>query len=172
MQPFDLSLPITLATFTALLAAAAAYDVWKYRIPNFICGIFVLLFAATAITNPSQTDWWSHIGSGIAVLTGGLILYYFKWLGAGDVKFMSAIALFAGFGHLPMILAYILISGGVLAFGLIILRRVIESLLLLRPSGENVSIPKLFIPGEDVPYGAAIALGAVVYAPELSLLTG
>lgn len=170
MEIFGLPATPMVVAFVALLLAAALYDIWKYQIPNALSAALAVLFVSAALTNPFQTAWWSYIGGAAAVLASGLALYYFKWLGAGDVKFMSAAALFAGFGQLPMMLAYILISGGALALALVVLRRLVESVLLLRATDSHPSIPKIFVTGEDIPYGVAIAVGAAVYTPELAIL--
>lgn len=166
----DLPISATFLGFIALLAVAAFYDAWKFQIPNVLSAALVALFLVSAVLAPPSGPWWSYLGGGVTVFVCGLGIYAFNWLGAGDVKLLSAAALFAGFDHLPAMLAYVLLSGGALTLGLMILRRVTESLILLRSSEATIALPKLLVTGEDIPYGVAIAIGAALYAPKLSLL--
>lgn len=167
---FDIPVSATFLGFVALLTVAALYDAWKFQIPNILSGALVGLFLVAAFSAPSPIPWLFYLGGAVAVFVCGLGIYAFNWLGAGDVKLLSAAALFAGFDHLPAMLAYVLLSGGVLTLGLMIIRRIVESLIILRSSDATIALPRLLVTGEDIPYGVAIAAGAASYAPKLPLL--
>ena len=170
LDPFNIVISATFLGFIMLLIVAAVYDIWVYQIPNILSASLAGLFVVAALSSPAPIVWWSHLGGAAVVFVCGLGLYHFNWLGAGDVKLLSAVALFTGFGSLPILLAYVLLTGGALALVLLFLRQVVESVLLLRTSEGKISLPRLLTAGEDVPYGVAIAVGAGLYASELTLL--
>lgn len=159
---------ITYYGFIVLVLTAAIYDTWKYLIPNLIPGALIILFVTAAALSPSDVAWHEHIGSGAAVLLGGMLLYGLKWLGAGDVKFLSAISLWAGFEHLPMFLGVTFLSGGVLVLVLLGVRRMTMS-LLYRTAKDDLKLPRILITGEDVPYGVAVAIGALMTSSSLPI---
>ncbi|MFQ5467332.1 MAG: prepilin peptidase [Kiloniellaceae bacterium] len=157
--------------FLGLLVAGAAWDLWRYLIPNSICAALVGLFALWAALAPGEVDWLSHGGAGLAALAGGGVLFRLGKLGGGDVKFLAAAALWAGFEHLLPLLVYTALAGGVLALGLVAARRAIGAL----PgwAGPDTPIrPRFLRIGEAVPYGVAIAGAALYLSPRLPVLQG
>ena len=173
--------------FCLLCLAAAVFDLWKMIIPNMISVLLVALFFANALFLTFymgfSVAWLSHIGVMAAVLVIGLVAYGFGVLGAGDVKLLSAISLWAGFEKNlfgPLVLEHFLfdylilvaLCGGGFSLGLLILRRLLVGLLLLQSSPQNVSLPRFLLPREQVPYGVAIALPAIYLAIKIPLLGG
>ena len=173
--------------FCLLCLAAAIFDLWKMIIPNIISILLVALFFANALFLNFylgfSVAWISHIGALAAVLIVGLVAYRFKAMGAGDVKLLSAISLWAGFEKNlidPLILDRFLfdylilvaLCGGGLSIGLLILRRLVIGLLLLQSTPQNVTLPRYLLPREHMPYGVAIALPAIYLAVKLPLLGG
>jgi len=152
--------------FVLLLLAAAVNDATRYTIPNFVSIGLVLLFLITAILLPFETSWLSHFGAAILVFSVGLVVYGFKLLGAGDVKLITAVSVWAGWEHLGFLLAYIAIAGGVLTVGLVVLRLVLFATLIHAPVGTVSTVPRLLQNGEHIPYGVAIASGALYLAFE------
>jgi prepilin peptidase CpaA len=146
--------------FSAFLISAAVFDIWKFKIPNFISvGLFFLFFFASFVL-PFQTDWISHLGSAGSVLVGGLILYQFRLLGAGDVKLMTAVSLWTGFENVVSFLLYTAIAGGAIALGLVLLRSIILTAQLQNSQIGLLSMPRILRYGESVPYALAILVGA------------
>ncbi len=173
--------------FCLLCLAAAAFDLWKMIIPNAISILLVALFFANALFlnlySGYSVAWFSHLGAMSAVLIVGLVAYRFGAMGAGDVKLLSAISLWAGFEKNllePLILEQFLfdylllvaLCGGGLSLGLLILRRFVVGLLLFQSSPQNVTLPRYLLPREHLPYGVAIALPAIYLATKIPLLGG
>jgi len=147
--------------FTFLLIMASILDVWKFVIPNFISiGIFILFFVS-ALFLPIQTNWPSHLGTVSATFIVGLIMYRFHLLGAGDVKLITAVSLWSGVENISYFLFYSALAGGALALGLVLLRYVILSVQLQSSYSGSGSMPRVLRHGESIPYGLAIAVGAI-----------
>ena len=173
--------------FCLLCLVGAIFDLWKMIIPNLVSILLVALFVANGLFLTFYAGfavaWLSHFGAMASVLVVGLLAYRFGVLGAGDVKLLSAIALWAGFEKNPfdpLIIDYFLFDylilvafcGGILSLGLIVLRRLVTGLLLLQSSPQNTSLPRCLLPKEQLPYGVAIALPAFYLAVKLPLLGG
>jgi prepilin peptidase CpaA len=173
--------------FCLLCLAAAVFDLWKMIIPNTVSILVVALFFANGLfltfNSGYEVAWLSHIGALAAVLFVGLVAYRFAALGAGDVKLLSAISLWAGFEKSlldPLITGYYLfdylilvaLCGGVLSLGLLVLRRLVVGLLLLQSTPQNISLPRYLLPRENLPYGVAVAVPAFYLAWKLPLLGG
>ena len=158
--------------YTLLLCLAAAFDSWKFIIPNAITVALIALFVVTALLLPFDMGWrgWlSHLGAAAAVLAGGAVLFAFNRMGGGDVKLMTAVAFWAGFEYLADLLLYIALAGGALAIGLIIVRRVLFG-LMTAASMTKLAVPRMLLSGEPVPYGLAIAPSAIFLGTKLPQL--
>jgi prepilin peptidase CpaA len=153
--------------YCLLLGISAITDVTRFIIPNLVVLALILLFVVTAALLPIETDWISHFGAALVVFGGGIVLYAIKAFGAGDVKLIAALALWTGFDHLLPFLIYVSLLGGGLALGLLVLRRVIFSLQVGIANGDSVTMPRLLIQGEPVPYGLAIAPAGIIVAYSL-----
>ena len=156
-----------------LLLLVVIFDVWKLIIPNLLCLAIAALFVPTVLLMPIDINWWSHIGAPVAVLAVGLGAYWFGWFGAGDVKLLTALALWTGFEHLHWLLLYIALSGGVMTILLLVVRRVTLALTVaLRRSPGEVTLPRILVNREKVPYGVAIATGAAIVAHSMLIELG
>ncbi len=175
------------ALFCLLCLAAAVFDLWKMIIPNTVSILLVALFFANALVltlfSGYAVAWLSHLGAMAAVLVVGLVVYRFNVLGAGDVKLLTAVSLWAGFEKNliePLVLDYFLFDylilvalfGGGLSLALLVLRRLVVGLLLFQSSPQNITLPRYLLPREHMPYGVAIALPAIYLAIKLPLLGG
>jgi prepilin peptidase CpaA len=99
-------------------------------------------------------------------------LFAAGWIGGGDAKLFAAAALWVGWPAGVTYLAATCIAGGGLAVALLGLRST-----WVRPylPGGPAWFGRLVEPGENVPYGLAIAVGALVAFPASDLarpLTG
>lgn len=148
--------------YVLLLIAAAVFDVTKFVIPNVIVIALAALFVIATILLPFDTDWISHGGAAVSVFLGGALAYRFKALGAGDVKLMTAVSLWVGFEHLPILLLYIGLSGGALAISSVLLRRVVQAIAIQWTLSGSGVLPRLLAVGEKIPYGVAIAAGSII----------
>jgi prepilin peptidase CpaA len=167
---------------TALLCAtvAAVYDLKTRRIPNLLTGPSILL----ALLLHLVLGGWGQLGlSAAAALIGGgifLLFYLAGGMGAGDVKLMAAVAALAGYASVPRLLIATVLTGGVLALGLAILRgklkttlRNIVALLLHHRAEGLTPHPDLNLQNTNtlrLPYAMAIAAGCLVtFVSSLSL---
>ncbi|MHA1151423.1 MAG: A24 family peptidase [Alphaproteobacteria bacterium] len=163
---------IASSLYTLLLCTAAAFDTWKFIIPNAITVGLIALFVVTALLLPydmSWRDWMSHLGAAGAVLAGGAVMFAFNKMGGGDVKLMTAVAFWAGFEHLANLLLYIAVAGGALAIALMIGRRLLFG-VMTAASLTKIAVPRVLLSGEPVPYGLAIAPSAIFIGTRLPQL--
>ena len=138
-----------------LLLAAAAEDAVRLKISNLIVLlVLVAAVAATIIAGP-QLALWKNLVVFLGLLAIGTPMVAAGKLGGGDVKLLAAVGLWFDFtGALWMILAVVL-AGGLLALVVLILRafgwseEMRRRVVLLRPRG-------------GIPYGVAIAAGALI----------
>ena len=70
----------------ALLVTAAAWDVSRYRIPNWLCLALALAMVPVGLAHPWGIDWLSHLTAGGLLLAVGIALFMVGALGAGDGK--------------------------------------------------------------------------------------
>lgn len=151
--------------FVALMVAAALYDITTYRIPNILVLLVGVLFIGIALLHRDDVSWGGHFGAAALCLVAGLIPYYYRQMGAGDVKLLSAAALWSGLDALPPFLLLIALSGAAFTLLVIGMRIVlssgrIASLIL----GEQAG-PRLLQRGEGIPYGVAICIGSIAALP-------
>jgi prepilin peptidase CpaA len=157
--------------FPALLLAAAIYDLGTYLIPNVISGALVLLFLVylgVAWVSGDPVGWrlvGLHFAAGAVALGLGMGLFALHWIGGGDAKIFASSCLWLG----PVCaIEYTLTAamfGGVLTVVLLLLRRFPVPRFLARPWILNLADPKA-----GVPYGVALALGAIAVLPGTDLL--
>jgi prepilin peptidase CpaA len=89
------------------------------------------------------------------VLACTAVLFHFKLFGGGDAKLLAALAIWSGFHSLMSFLIVVSLLGGVLALILLITRPIFARI-------DGVNWPRSVLPGNPLPYGVAIAGGAVV----------
>jgi prepilin peptidase CpaA len=158
----------------ALLCAtvAAACDLKTRRIPNLLTGPSILLGLLLHLA----LGGWSQLGlSAAAALIGGgifLVFYLAGGMGAGDVKLMAAVASLVGYHSVPKLLIATVLTGGVLALGLALLRGKLKTTLrnvvalLLHHRAEGLTPhPELNLQNTNtlrLPYAIAIAAGCLV----------
>lgn len=147
------SAPIWLvALLTVALVAAAIEDVIRLRISN----LTVIAVIATALIGMAvggfSTDVLQNFGVFAVLLLLGTFLFSANFMGGGDVKLFAAMGLWTDLQHAPIMVATILIMGGVLALVFLFPR-----LVLRRSNGGPVFDRK-----KGVPYAVAIAIGSLL----------
>jgi prepilin peptidase CpaA len=162
MPPFLVALPVL--AFPALVLTAALRDALSYRIPNWIPLALAATFPLAALAAGAPlASLPLNLGVGVAALLAGMAMFALRWMGGGDAKLIAAAALWLGWPAVVVFLAAGAIAGGVLALVLISLRSAaLRSLLLMGPGWLH----RLAEPGEGVPYGVAIAIGALAALPQ------
>src|ERR1700757_2803569 len=93
--------------FPALMAFAAASDLFTMTISNRISLALVAGFALLAAFGGMGThDVMLHLAAGAIVLVCAFTFFAMGWVGGGDAKLASAIALWLGFTWLFDYLVY------------------------------------------------------------------
>lgn len=150
----------TLLPFLAVVAAIS--DFMTLRIPNWLNGVIALAFFPMALITgmPAEAILWHGLAS-LAVLAVGFGLFSAGLIGGGDAKLLAAVALWIGWTQLPPFLVITALAGGVLALAMKVWQ-------MLRIEGEIHEISwakRLFGTKMDLPYGVAIAAGAILAFP-------
>jgi len=150
--------------FVALTLACAVIDLVSYRIPNSLVLALIALFlvvAMIAIIQRTEVNWLSHLGAGIIVLGAGIILYGIRQMGAGDVKLLTALAVWAG-GVVPLVslLFYVSLFG---LFGMLVIVLLRIVLPRFQPSTpDKRTLPRVLTRGQGIPYAIGIGPGAII----------
>jgi prepilin peptidase CpaA len=154
---------IRLLLFPALMAFAAASDLFTMTISNRVTLALVAGFAFMAVaTGMTSHAILSHIGAGAAVLAVTFVFFARGWIGGGDAKLAAATALWLGFDQLMNYLLYASVFGGVLTF-LVIQFRFMPLPAAL--AGQDW-VQRLHRMNAGVPYGIALAASALLVYPE------
>ena len=138
---------ILLLALAALLIGAAVSDLARFVIPNWL-NISVLVLGITY--QAIYGDLTMALGAGFAILIFGFILFAFRALGGGDVKLLSATAVWVGFSGLPQFILYTAIAGGLLSIVWLMSGR-LRQFIAYCGVNIDVEVPKV------IPYGIAIA---------------
>ena len=152
---------IVLAVFAIVMTVAAVEDFRRLIIPNPLPIALCVLWPFYFLAAPSLYGALAAIGCAAAVFLGGACLFARGYLGGGDVKLLTAAALWAGPAGTPLLLMLTSLLGGALA------------LFLLIPFGQQFAAAARSRMGEPplesvrglkmpVPYGIAIAAAALI----------
>src|ERR1700694_3568286 len=147
----------------ALMAFAAASDLFTMTISNRVSLALAVGFMALALLGGmGLPDILSHVGAGDTLLVAAFICFAFGWVGGGDAKVAAAAALWFGFGHLLNYLVYASLFGGALTLLLLQFR---QWPLPYQLAGQTWLL-KLHAKESGIPYGIALAIGALMVYPE------
>ena len=152
-----------LLLFPALMAFAAASDLFTMTISNRVSLALAAGFLVLALASGMEpSEILSHLGAGVGVLAASFVCFAFGWIGGGDAKVAAAAALWFGFGHLLNFLVYASLFGGVLTLLLLQFR---QWPLPYQLAGQAWLL-KLHAKDSGIPYGIALAIGALAVYPE------
>jgi len=158
---------VVLLPFAALTIVAALRDVTTMTIPNWISLALVAAYVPAAVVLQLPL---SQVGMAVialvACLAGGIAMFALRWIGGGDAKLFAACALWVGWAGLTPFIVYTGLAGGVLTLTLLAGRRAAEVYAVRGPGW----VDRLLSPGGDIPYGVAIAAGALAALPETPLM--
>jgi prepilin peptidase CpaA len=156
-----------LLIFPALAVVAALKDVTSYTIPNWISLALVVAFAPAALASgASLTTMGLCLAAGLAALLAGMGMFAAGWIGGGDAKLFAASVLWLGWPAAAPFMLVTAMAGGALTLGLLSLRSGWFEPIL---AGSPAWIRKLGSKGGDIPYGVAIAVGALAAFPQGAL---
>jgi prepilin peptidase CpaA len=160
---------IRLGFFPALMVFAASSDLMTMTISNrlsiALAGGFFLLAIATDM---SLAVVGMHLGAAAVVLIFAFGMFAKGWIGGGDAKLAAATALWFGFGYLLDYLICAALFGGALTILLLGFRQLPLPGVLARQSW----VLRLHEEGGGVPYGIALAAGALLVYPKTGWMPG
>jgi prepilin peptidase CpaA len=151
---------LAIGTLPPLLVFAAANDIARLKIPNWISAALVLLFFPVALVAGFDAHTLGiHAGAGAGALVIGFLLFVLNWVGAGDAKLFAAIALWMGFpGAIEFALLSSIIGGG-LALALLAARKAAE---YAPPWPWLADVERRT---KRIPYAVALSGGALIAYP-------
>jgi prepilin peptidase CpaA len=155
---------LLLFSFPALVIVAGLRDAVSFTIPNWISLALLGAFFPAALTMGvplAQIGICAAVG--FAALLAGMGMFAAGWIGGGDAKLFAAAGLWLGWPATLPYLAVTALAGGALALTLLLMRSG-----WLRPYTTGIGgwFGRLATPGENVPYGVAIAVGALLAFPQ------
>lgn len=159
---------ILLAVLPALVIVAGLKDLTSMKIPNWISGLLVLAFFPAALAlGLGPVDFGLHLAVGLAALLIGMGLFALNLLGGGDVKLMAAACLWLGVSGSGVFILSTAVIGGLFSLALLLGRAWLQPWVGAGP-GWWV---QLMEPKGHIPYGVAIAGGALVAWPASPLMS-
>jgi len=162
---------LLVSIFPILMVAAAIFDLTSFKIPNILSGALLALFPVflLAMALSGHAMGWSgildHVMGGGLGLIAGMILFAFRVVGGGDAKFFAVTCLWLGLHAMSDYALVTSLTGGALTFGLLALRSVPLPLFLAKLPW----VLRLAEPKGAVPYGVALAAGALIVLPDTEL---
>jgi prepilin peptidase CpaA len=143
----------------ALLVWAAGEDLRRLTIGNWVSLSIVGLYPFHVLASPVPVNWPISLAIAVGTFAVGFALFAWKKVGGGDVKLLSATALWAGPALFTGFIFLTSIAGGVIAGALMLYR------WRTAPAGGDDTGCKA---GPAVmPYGVAIAVGGLMVAGTL-----
>jgi prepilin peptidase CpaA len=148
-------------TLMATLALATRHDMLEHRIPNALCASAALAGLVLQVLSNGSSGALTAVLGATAGLAIFLPFYVKKGMAAGDVKLMAVVGIFLGAGNTILAAALTLITGAVLAIGLLLHRRFesdrsrVEQLFDSEDARFSLAVARK----ERFPYALAIAAG-------------
>ncbi|MBY9066539.1 prepilin peptidase [Hyphomonas sp. WL0036] len=145
------------AIFLGLCVLAALFDVNQLKIPNWLNLTLAALFVpAAAVSGLPLEIIGGHLMAGALAFLISFGLFAFRIFGGGDAKMIPAVVLWVGPAAALMFTFKMAIVGGICAVLVLAVRR----------TAPAEAIPGFmrapFEPNAGVPYGVAIAAGALL----------
>lgn len=156
-----------LGVLPVLMIVAGLHDLTTMKIPNWISlALLAAFFPAALLVGLSGGEIAIHVTIGVAALLVGMALFALNWIGGGDAKILAAGCLWMGLTGSLMFVLYSAVIGGVFCMVLITARKIAPSY-----PGVPAWATRLLEPKGDVPYGVALAGGALLAFPNSPLVT-
>lgn len=141
--------------FTVLLLAAAAEDAVRLRISNITVLLVLVAAVVAAIVVGPALALWQNLAVFAALMAVGTPMFASGKLGGGDVKLLAAVGLWFDLKGALWMLLDVVLAGGLLAI----------LIIAVRSLGWSEKTRRRFVllrPGGGIPYGVAIAAGALI----------
>ncbi|HYC74611.1 A24 family peptidase [Brevundimonas sp.] len=158
---------VLLAILPALVIVAGLKDLTSMKIPNWISGLLILgFFPAALLLGLGAVEIGMHVGVAVAALLIGMGLFALNFLGGGDVKLMAAACLWLGLSGSGVFVLATAVIGGLFSLALLVSRAWLQPYVGAGPGW----FVQLMEPKGHIPYGVAIAAGALVAWPTSPLM--
>jgi len=144
------------------VVVAGAYDFLTLRIPNWLNALIVLAFFPMALMTgmPAETMLW-HGLTAVVILVVGFGLFSGGFIGGGDAKLLAAAGFWIGWPAAGPFLVFTALAGGVLAIAF-----QVWGMLRIEQEVREIGWAKRLLSFKaDLPYGIAIAAGAILAFP-------
>jgi len=152
-----------LMLFPALMLFAAASDLFTMTISNRISLALIAGFLVLALFGGMGLhEFLLHLGAGAAVLVVAFACFAIGQVGGGDAKIAACVGLWFGFGHILDFLLFASLFGGAMTLLLLYARQ----WPLPSPLNGQAWLLRLHDKKSRVPYGIALAFGALMVYPE------
>ncbi|WP_122466016.1 MULTISPECIES: A24 family peptidase [Brevundimonas] len=157
----DTLILLCLSILPAVAIAAALKDLTTMTIPNWMSLVLIAAFFPTAwVVGIAPMSVLVHVGVAVVALFVGAGMFALRWIGGGDAKLLAAACLWMGLGGTLPFLLFTGMAGGVFCLALISARA-----QLPYAAGGPGWLSRLLTPKADIPYGVAIAIGALMAFP-------
>lgn len=153
---------VAVALFPLAMIMAGAMDVMTRRIPNLLIISIACAFFPSALAM-GMPLWMvmENCATAIVLLGLGFIVFFFGFVGGGDAKLLAVAGLWLGFPPSVVFIGFSAVAGGLLAAAI-----ALWFMLHVEASTRSQRLGAIF--GElapDVPYGFALAAGAILATP-------
>ena len=162
-----MTMNLALAIVLGVLIMACVSDVTRRRIPNGYSIVIAACFFVASAASPERTDLVGGLWVAGAVFAVGFLAFAFGKFGGGDVKLMTAMALWAGPAAIMDFLLVTALAGGGLAL-IYLLPPLAFAMTWCRVKAEQ-AFPVMQaveirsnVKTDGIPYGVAIAAGGAV----------
>ncbi len=168
--------------FLALCFFIALNDFLFFRIPNMLILTLIGLFVAKLVFLQTLEESYFPLIVFVVSITVGFMLYAFKFVGAGDAKFLAVTAMWASEMNLLAFFLIIGLAGGLVALLYLFMERPINAVrayaLSILPAKlqndvgtVNANVPtgtkqgkskKTTLQKRSIPYGVPVFIGCLI----------
>lgn len=169
MEIFEsiLASQVSIACFVSLVLVAAASDITAYRIPNIVVLMMIVLYPIYVVVSPGEEQWLFSLGLFAVTIAIGVPLSLYGVFGAGDMKLLAAILLWAGPTLAAPALVVATMAGGLIS--LLMLSKMKFVIASALASIGRESLGKMLL-AKNMPYGLGLAFGGIFVG--WALITG
>jgi prepilin peptidase CpaA len=150
------------AIYVFCVCYAIVSDFTRLTIPNWIPVVLVAAFALFALLYIDASSLLRHLYVAGAVFALGVGFFVAGWIGGGDVKFLTAVTLWAGAQAAPTLVIIMAVLGAGLAAALFTANRYADQLSVHAPRNRLLARVLELAQSGRCPYGVAIGIAALV----------
>ena len=132
------------------------FDITRYIIPNWLVGLMLVAYPVAVAMSANAIDWKMALVGMVLMLLAGYGIFIMKWMGGGDIKLLTACALWVGWSNLMEFIIYVAFIGGVFSIVVLAARK---ALPFLPRKPDAAPLPRILHDNAPIPYGVAIAFG-------------